>query len=72
MTTMPYTIYETHRNLQTCPKCGKLALAQPRENYYRCLWCGFESNVSDDRLGLPQFLVLIFLGAVVFAIALSP
>lgn len=62
---MSYTLYDTHRDLQPCPKCGKSALAQPRENYYRCLWCGFESNVSEEEMRIPHFLLLLILVAIV-------
>ncbi|MBE7386113.1 MAG: hypothetical protein F6J95_032585 [Leptolyngbya sp. SIO1E4] len=59
---MSYTIHENHRELlQNCPKCGKEALAQPRENLYRCLWCGFQSDVSDEAVRFPfLFLLTIF------------
>ncbi len=61
---MSYTLPENQRDLlQVCPKCGKASLAQPRENLYRCLWCGFESDVSETPLRFP---FLFFLAATVF------
>ena len=66
---MSYTIHDTHRDLQVCPKCGKQALAQPKHNHYRCLWCGFESDVSDTAGRFPSVLLLIPLIAIVIAIA---
>ena len=62
---MSYTIHEPRQNLQPCPKCGKAALAQPYENHYRCLWCGFESDVSSESMRFPHFLILVILVAVV-------
>lgn len=63
---MSYTVPpEVQPGLQTCPKCGKQSLAQPRENHYRCVWCGFESDVSNESFHFPQFIFLIALVACV-------
>lgn len=63
------TLPENYRELlQTCPRCGKTALAQPRENLYRCLWCGFQSDVSDEAIRFPFYLCLVFGIVVVIAV----
>lgn len=65
---MSYTIHDTQHDLQVCPNCGKQALAQPRENHYRCVWCGFESNVSDEAIRFPWFITLVILVALVIVL----
>jgi len=64
---MSYTFSEDRSTLQPCPKCGKTALAQPRENLYRCLWCRFESDVSEEGASPPiwSFLLVLFVATLV-------
>ena len=59
-----------HELLQVCPRCGKAALAQPRENFYRCLWCGFQSDVSDEAIRFP-FYFLLFIAVVILIAVLQ-
>lgn len=65
---MSYTLLEDQRELlQLCPRCGKTALAQPRENLYRCLWCGFESDVSEAPVRFP-FLLFLAVAVLLFTV----
>ena len=67
---MSYSLFEEQKALQPCPKCGRQALAQPRENLYRCLWCRFESDISDDGFNIPGgffFVVVLVAAFVIFS-----
>ena len=66
---MSYGFIEEQNTLQPCPKCGKHALAQPRENLYRCLWCRFESDISETSYPSFGWFLFLVLFAAVFVIA---
>lgn len=34
-----------------CPKCGKKVLVQQGSDRYRCLWCGFDRDLSEPEVG---------------------
>lgn len=56
---MSYSFLDEQKTLQPCPKCGKHALAQPRENLYRCLWCRFESDISETGYSSFSWFLLV-------------
>jgi DNA-directed RNA polymerase subunit RPC12/RpoP len=33
-------------NAMECPRCGKHVLVERESGHYRCLWCGFERDIS--------------------------
>ncbi|MFM7450583.1 MAG: hypothetical protein ACKO24_18525 [Leptolyngbyaceae cyanobacterium] len=55
-----------------CPRCGHRAVVTKAEHHYVCLNCGWERNISQDRLsGMAEFfaffIITLFLLLLIFA-----
>ncbi|MFE4104957.1 hypothetical protein [Almyronema epifaneia] len=56
---MNYKLTEHTSELHNCPSCGKQALVQYETYQYRCLWCGFDRDVSRMSPALPSWLAFV-------------
>lgn len=53
-----------------CPKCCKHSLVQMGVDKFRCIWCGFKSDLSEPDFELSSLIMLILLVGVLLLLLL--